>query len=89
MLQRIWWLWPKDSSYEEGENRAWNQERENRFSLGRNAKGKRVEGIATFKKIVKEERAKGCRFREDGWGGESKVLLPLKEKISVCERVKN
>ena len=88
MLQRIWWLWPKDSPYRERENREWNQERENRFSLGRNAKGKRVEGIATFKKIVKEERVKGCHFREDSWEGESKVLLPLKEIISVWERVK-
>ena len=58
--------------------------REKRFSLGRNARGRRVQGIATFKKIAKEERVKGCRLREDSRGGESKVLLPLKEIISVC-----
>ena len=43
-----------------------------------------MQGIVTFKKIVKEERAKGCHVREDSQGGESKVLLPLKEIISVC-----
>ena len=26
----------------------------------------------------------GCRLREDSQGGESKVLLPLKEIICVC-----
>ena len=88
MLQRIWWLWPKGSPYGERENRAWNQEREKRFSLGRNARGKRVQGIAAFKKIANEERVKGCCLQKDSWGGESKVLLPLKEIISVCERAK-
>ena len=43
-----------------------------------------MQGIAAFKKIVKEERAKGCCFREDSRGGESKVLLPLKEIMCVC-----
>ena len=43
-----------------------------------------MQGIVTFKKIAKEERVKGCRLREDSQGGESKVLLPLKEIISVC-----
>ena len=47
-----------------------------------------MQGIATFKKIAKEGRAKGCRLREDIRGGESKVLLPLKEIISVCVRAK-
>ena len=88
MLHRIWWLWPKGSPYGERKNRAWNQEIEKRFSLGRNARGKIVQGIAAFKKIVKEERVKGCHFQEDSWEGESKVLLPLKEIISVWERVK-
>ena len=81
MLQRIWWFWPKGSPSGERENRAWNQEIEKKISL-------RVQGIAAFKKIVKEERVKGCHFREDSWKGESKVLLPLKEIISVWERVK-
>ena len=44
-----------------------------------------MQGIAVFKKIAKEGRAKGCRLREDSQGGESKMLLPLKEIISVCE----
>ena len=44
-----------------------------------------MQGIATFKKIAKEGRAKGCRLRENSRGGESKILLPLKEIISVCE----
>ena len=70
--------------YGERENRAWNQEREKRFSLGKNARGRRVQGIAAFKKIAKEERAKGCCLWEDSRGGDSKVLLPLKEIISVC-----
>ena len=80
--------------YGERENRAWNQEREKRFSLGKNARGRRVQGIAAFKKIAKEERAKGCCLWEDSRGGESKVLLPLKEIISlsvcvcVCVKVK-
>ena len=43
-----------------------------------------MQGIVTFKKIAKKERAKGCHLREDSQGGESKVLLPLKEIISVC-----
>ena len=43
-----------------------------------------MQGIVTFKKIAKEERVKGFRLREDSQGGESKVLLPLKEIISVC-----
>ena len=43
-----------------------------------------MQGIVTFKKIAKEERVKGCRLREDSQGGERKVLLPLKEIISVC-----
>ena len=43
-----------------------------------------MQGIVAFKKIAKEERTKGCRLREDSQGGESKVLLPLKEVISVC-----
>ena len=52
--------------------------------LGRNARERRVQGIVTFKKIAKEKRVKGCRLREDSQGGERKVLLPLKEIISVC-----
>ena len=36
-----------------------------RFSLGRNARGRREQGFATFKKIAKEERVKGCHLRED------------------------
>ena len=44
-----------------------------------------MQGIAAFKKIDMEGRAKGCYFREDSRGGESKMLLPLKEIISVCE----
>ena len=82
MLQRIWWLLPMGKEKIERETK-----REKRFSLGRNARGRRVQGIATFKKIAKEERVKGCRLREDSRGGESKVLLPLKEIISVgvCE----
>ena len=47
------------------------RERKGIFSLGRNARGRRVQGIAAFKKIAKEERAKGCHL-----GGESKGLLP-------------
>ena len=39
-------------------------------------------------KIVKEERIKCCCCQEDSQEGESKVLLPLKEIISVRERVK-
>ena len=88
MLQRIWWfwfwLWPKGPLYGERENRVWNPERENGFSLERNARGRRVQGIATFKKIAKEGRAKGCRLWEDIREGESKVLPHLKEIISVC-----
>ena len=49
-----------------------------RFSLGRNARGRREQGFATFKKIAKEERANGCHLREDSQGGKNKVLLPLK-----------
>ena len=45
-----------------------------------------MQGIAVFKKIAKEGRAKGCRLREDSRGGKSKMLLPLKEIISVCVR---
>ena len=48
----------------------------------------KVGAIPRGKKIVKEERVKGYHFREDSWEGESKVLLPLKEIISVWERVK-
>ena len=59
-----------------------------RFSLGRNARGRREQGFATFKKIAKEERANGCHLREDSQGGKNKVLLPLKEIISVCVRAK-
>ena len=43
-----------------------------------------MQGIVTFKKTTKKERAKGCHLQEDSQGGESKVLLPLKEIISVC-----
>ena len=43
-----------------------------------------MQGIVAFKKIAKEERVKGCRFQEDSQGGESKVLPPLREIISVC-----
>ena len=39
--------------------------REKRFSLGRKARGRKVQSIAAFKKIAKEERAKGCRLQED------------------------
>ena len=46
MLQKIWWLWPKGPPYEERENRAWNQERENGFLLGRNARGRIEQGTA-------------------------------------------
>ena len=49
-----------------------------------NARGRKEQGIAAFKKIAKEERVKGCHLREDNQGGESKVLLPLKEIICVC-----
>ena len=45
-----------------------------------------MQGIVTFKKTAKKERAKGCHLREDSPGGESKVFLPLKEIISVCVR---
>ena len=42
--------------------------------------------VAVFKKIVKEERVKGCHIRGDSQGGESKVLPPLRRhKESVCE----
>ena len=44
-----------------------------------------MQGIAAFKKIVKDGRAKSCCLQEDSRGGESKMLLPLKEIISVCE----
>ena len=44
-----------------------------------------MQGIAAFKKIVKEGRVKSCCLQEDSRGGESKMLLPLKEIISVCE----
>ena len=43
-----------------------------------------MQGIAVFKKIAKEGRAKDCRLREDSRGGKSKMLPPLKEIISVC-----
>ena len=43
-----------------------------------------MQRIAALMKIAKEGRANGCRLREDSLGGESKVLLPLKEIISVC-----
>ena len=43
-----------------------------------------MQGIVTFKKTAKKERAKGCHLREDSQGAESKVFLPLKEIISVC-----
>ena len=43
-----------------------------------------MQGIAALMKIAKEGRANGCCLREDSLGGESKVLLPLKEIISVC-----
>ena len=54
--------------------------------LGRNARGRREQGIAAFKKIAKEEIVKGCRLRGDNQRGESKVLLRLKEIIGVCVR---
>ena len=44
-----------------------------------------MQGIAAFKEIVKEGRTKSCCLQEDSRGGESKMLLPLKEIISVCE----
>ena len=47
-----------------------------------------MQGIAAFKKIDMEGRAKGCYFREDSRGGESKVLHLVKEIISECVRVK-
>ena len=34
MLQWIWCLWSKGPSYGKRENKAWNQERKNEFSLG-------------------------------------------------------
>ena len=58
----------------EKENFAWEER-----------KRKKEEGIAAFKKIAKEERAKGCHLREDSQGGESKVLPPLRKIICVCE----
>ena len=58
------------------------------FHLGGTQRGRRVQGISVFKKKAKEERAKGCHLREDSQGGESKVLLPLKEIINVCMRAK-
>ena len=58
------------------------EKKKKRFSLGRNARGRREQCIAAFKKIVKEEKVKGYRLREDSQRGESKVLLPLKEIIS-------
>ena len=44
-----------------------------------------MQGIAAVKEIVKEGRAKSCCLQEDSRGGESKMLLPLKEIIRVCE----
>ena len=35
-----------------------------RFSLGRNARGRREQGFAAFKKIAKEERTKYCCLRK-------------------------
>ena len=40
---------------------------------------RRKQRVVNFKKIVKEERVKGCRFREDSQGEESKVL-PLSKR---------
>ena len=74
------------SPYGESENRVWNQEREKGFSLGRNARGWREQGIAAFKKIAKKEIIKGYCLQGDSQGGERKVLLRLKEIISVCVR---
>ena len=54
MLQTIWWFWPKGPPYRERENRAWNQERENGFSLGWNTRGQRVQGIDAFEKTQRE-----------------------------------
>ena len=88
MLQRIWWIWPNGPPYGERENKTWNQEREKGFSLGRNAKRRREQCIAAFKKIGKEKRLKGCCLWENSQGGNSKMLLPLKEITNVCVRVK-
>ena len=44
-----------------------------------------MQGIAAVKEIVKEGRAKSCRLQEDSRGRESKMLLHLKEIISMCE----
>ena len=60
------------------------REKKKGFLLRRNTRGRRKQCIVAFKKIAKEERAKGCHLQEDSQEGESKVLLPLKEIISVC-----
>ena len=54
MLQIIWLLWPKRPPYRERENKVWNQERENGFSLGRNARKRREQGSAAFEKTQRE-----------------------------------
>ena len=48
-----------------------------------------MQGIIAFKKIVKERRVNSCCLQEDSQGEESKVLLLLKEIISVCVSKEN
>ena len=50
--------------------------REKKISLGWNARRRKEQSFATFKKIVKEERAKCCHPQEDSQGRESKGLPP-------------
>ena len=69
---------PRVLPLEKGKIERETKREKKRFSLGRNARGRREQGFATFKKIAKEERANGCHLREDSQGGKNKVLLPLK-----------
>ena len=40
--------------------------------------------IFAWEECKRKESARYCHLQEDSKGGESKVLLPLKEIISVC-----
>ena len=53
-----------------------------------NARGRKEQGIAAFKKIAKEERVKGCHLREDNQGGERDQRVATFKKIAKNERAK-
>ena len=83
-------LWSKGPPYGERENRAWNQEREKGFSLGRNARGRREQGTAAFKKTQREyvqEQRKRKPHKKEKKEERAAKRKPLKEKEDSQERV--